>query len=377
MTYLFIIEFDKTPGIPILKLILVYVHRFLRITPVYMFCLLFWWTLQPYMGIGPVWIKITDRFNDDCEDYWYTNLLYVNNFVPNWKTSSCLGQSWYLANDMQFFLISPIILILYIKFSKASAWAFIAGLNILGVVCAGTIAHHFNLNPSIFSSDSGSNYFNDYYTKPYCRIPPYIIGVACGLILYSYREYKKSGRVYDGIALFIGKSIDNQIIRYSTFTIGLFIINFLIFIQYDTYKHPGNGEYHHWSNSQRYGFIAVERFFFGIGLSKVLMPMILGYFTFAANFMSAYIWSVMARFTFVMYLMHYAIIETGLYSSKTDVEFNEYNNIRDSFYFFFLSFVCSIPVVLAIEMPSGNLEKLLFSFARKNLLEMKATMYLW
>ena len=365
MTYLFIIEFDKTPGIPIMKLILVYVHRFLRITPVYMFCLLFWWSLQPYMGNGPMWVEITDRFNDDCDDHWYTNLLYVNNFVPNWKTSSCLGQSWYLANDMQFFIISPIILIIYLKVFKQFAWICVVAFNILGIVTAGTIAHHFNLNPVILSSDNKENYFNYYYTKPYCRIPPYIIGVACGLILYSYRQNKKSGVVYDRIALFLGKSLDNQIIRYITFAIGLFIINFLIFIQYNTYRHPGDGEYHHWSNNQKYAFIALERVFFGIGLSFVLMPMILGYFTFAANIMSAYIWSVMARFTFVMYLMHYAIIETALFSSKTNVEFNQYNNIRDAFYFFFLAFVCSIPIVLGIEMPSGNLEKLLFSFARK------------
>ena len=362
MTYLFIIEFEKIPGLPILNLILVYVHRFLRITPVYMFCMCFFWSLEPYFGNGPLWFDITNYLNYDCHKYWYSNLLYVNNFIPHWKTNSCLGQSWYLANDMQFFIISPIILIVYIKCSKILSWLAIVGLNILGITTAGIIAHHFNLNPSIFSEDNKNNYFNYYYTKPYTRVPPYVFGMACGMIIYSYRHHKKTGEVYDKLALLIGKPLDNIIVRYTTFFIGLSIINFLIFIQYDLYKHPGSEmKYHEWNNNVRYSFIALQRVVYSLGLSMVLMPMLLGYMRIVSNFLGAYIWSVMARITFVMFLIHISIIEIVLRSSKTNVEFDEYNNIRDFFYFFFLAFVCSIPIVLAVEMPSTNLEKLFFS----------------
>ena len=366
MSYLFIIEFEKIRGLPILNLILVYVHRFLRITPVYMFCLCFFWALTPYFGNGPFWFDITNSFNYECHKYWYSNLLYVNNFVPHWKTSSCLGQSWYLANDMQFFMISPIILIVYIKFNKMLPWLTIGGLNILAIITSGIIAHHFNLNPSIFSGDNKNNYFNYYYTKPYTRVPPYVFGMACGMIIYSYRQYKKTGQIYDKFALFIGKLLDNFIIRYVIFFIGFCIINFLIFIQYDLYKHPGSEmKYHEWSNNQRYSFIALQRFFYSLGLSMVLMPMLLGYMRIVSNFLGAYIWSIMARITFVMYLIHYALIEIVLRSIKTNIQFDEYNNIRDAFYFFFLAFVCSIPIVLAVEMPSTNLEKLLFSMFKE------------
>jgi peptidoglycan/LPS O-acetylase OafA/YrhL len=366
MAYLFINEFDKIKGSPAPTLILTYVHRFLRITPVYMFCLFFFWALMPYFGNGPFWFDVTNNFNPDCHKRWWSNLLYVNNFVPHWKTSSCLGQSWYLANDMQFFMISPVILIIYMKINKLLSWGIIVGLNILGIITSAVIAHHFNLNPVIFSADNKLNYFNYYYTKPYCRVPPYAIGLACGMILFSYRQYKKTGRIYDKLALSMGKAIDNIYIRYSSFFVGFCIINFLIFFQYDTYKHPGDvSKYHHWSNNERYSFIALQRVAYALGLSLVLMPMLLGYMKFPAQVLSAYIWSVMARITFVMYLIHYAIITICLRSTKTSIEFDEYNNIRDSFYFFFLSFVCAIPIVLAVEMPSINLERMMFSSFKK------------
>merc|ERR1719342_1347877 len=42
-----------------------------------------------------------------CEKNWWKNLLYVQNFLSE---EPCLGVTWYLANDFQFFIISPPII---------------------------------------------------------------------------------------------------------------------------------------------------------------------------------------------------------------------------------------------------------------------------
>lgn len=364
MTYLFLIEFDKKSSFTLPKIVMVYVHRILRITPVYMFCLLFMWALMPYMGNGPLWFKITETFNNDCHKYWYANLLYMNNFIPNYKTESCLAPSWYLADDMQFFFISPIILIIYLKISVKLAWGIIIGLNVLGIATSAAIAHHFDLNPVIFAT--GDEYFDYYYVKPYCRVPPYALGIACGIVLYVYRKEKKTGTLLDPISGFISRCLSNTYIRYFIFSFGLSLLNVLIFVQYDTYKHPGDDlKYRHWSKHSNYTFIALERFAYGLALSMILLPCLLGFFKFINWFMSLYIWSFIAKFTFVMYLIHYGIIEIVIRSIKTSYEFNQYNNIRDSFYFFFLSFACAVPIVLVVEMPSGNLEKLILGRMKK------------
>jgi hypothetical protein len=211
MTYLFLVEFDKPRSLTVLRIVLVYVHRILRITPVYMFCLLFMWSMTPYLGNGPLWFNVTEAFYEDCHKYWYANLLYLNNFLPNYKTESCLGSSWYLADDMQFFFISPIILVVYLKINKLAAWGIIGGLNLLNIATSAAIAHHFDLNPVIFTT--GNNYFDYYYVKPYCRVAPYALGIGCGIILHNYRKMKKSINVTDSISLFISRSFKNFYVR--------------------------------------------------------------------------------------------------------------------------------------------------------------------
>jgi hypothetical protein len=54
---------------------------FSRLTPAYMFCLMFFTNLIEYVAPGPGY-GIGGFGNQPCEDYWWTNLLYINNFVP-------------------------------------------------------------------------------------------------------------------------------------------------------------------------------------------------------------------------------------------------------------------------------------------------------
>ena len=46
-----------------------------------MVVLLILWQLSPYFGDGPVWYQLSHS-TKLCDSYWWTNLLYVNNFHP-------------------------------------------------------------------------------------------------------------------------------------------------------------------------------------------------------------------------------------------------------------------------------------------------------
>ncbi|XP_033763775.1 nose resistant to fluoxetine protein 6-like [Pecten maximus] len=167
-----------------------YFHRFWRLTPPYMLVMMVDIALFRYLGDGPMWSPDGIETNF-CKDTWWTNPLYINNFVKS--ENRCFSWSWYLTNDMQFYVLSPILLVpLY--FSKKIG-GFIAAIFLVGVTGASAYISYANDLPlSRYSSDLAQNtedYFEMYYIKPYCRMGPYIVGVIFGYALYrSGGKYK-------------------------------------------------------------------------------------------------------------------------------------------------------------------------------------------
>ena len=39
-----------------------------------------------------------------------------------------------------------------------------------------------------FSPDFGVGFMKDYYTTPWCRIPPYLVGILLGYILHTTKK---------------------------------------------------------------------------------------------------------------------------------------------------------------------------------------------
>ncbi|GFY55368.1 hypothetical protein TNIN_374681 [Trichonephila inaurata madagascariensis] len=111
VAYLFFQQSAKNKGIPWLYF---YIHRFIRLTPVYMIVLAFYTSLSGYLGSGPVWtVPNTDP---NCHSNWWWNFLYINNLQP--AADACAGWFWYLANDMQFYVISPLFLVTLWRWPK-------------------------------------------------------------------------------------------------------------------------------------------------------------------------------------------------------------------------------------------------------------------
>ncbi|XP_022247209.1 O-acyltransferase like protein-like [Limulus polyphemus] len=104
ITYLYLKEINKGGKI---NWIYFYVHRFWRLTPPFMLLLAFDAVLWKHLGSGPYWPE-EGMEGTKCSKYWWRNLLYINNM---WNaTEMCMGWTWYLANDMQFYIISPLFL---------------------------------------------------------------------------------------------------------------------------------------------------------------------------------------------------------------------------------------------------------------------------
>lgn len=56
-------------------------YRYIRLTPVYLFMILFDATWLIRMNNGPAWKRIAESERYFCRNNWWTNLLYINNYV--------------------------------------------------------------------------------------------------------------------------------------------------------------------------------------------------------------------------------------------------------------------------------------------------------
>lgn len=72
-------EMEKTKGK--LDILSMYLHRYIRLTPAVAAAVLFVVSLLKFMGSGPYWHNFVDVHKTGCDEYWWSTLLYVQNYV--------------------------------------------------------------------------------------------------------------------------------------------------------------------------------------------------------------------------------------------------------------------------------------------------------
>lgn len=53
----------------------------MRLTPLLGVSILFSMSLMRFLGSGPFWPTMLHFFHGECERYWWSSLLYIQNFV--------------------------------------------------------------------------------------------------------------------------------------------------------------------------------------------------------------------------------------------------------------------------------------------------------
>ena len=172
-----------------LNIVMYYVHRYIRLTPVMMAVIGCVATLEMYAGSGP-WQSFASGDGSGsqvCRDGWWKNMLYINNLVD--VDTQCIGQTWYLANDMQMFLFSPLVLLpLYHWPVFGQLWIIFLVCFFTGINAMITVIHKLGTNGSLPDGDD----YNLRYMKPWTRAGPYLVGLYMGWVLYKIRGRKIS-----------------------------------------------------------------------------------------------------------------------------------------------------------------------------------------
>ena len=84
----------------LINLLFTMLHRFLRLWPCLIVCLLIFWKISPYFGSGPFW-EAYIRSLDVCDKAWWQRLLFIRNLTNTGEDQyDCFVVAWYLDNDV-------------------------------------------------------------------------------------------------------------------------------------------------------------------------------------------------------------------------------------------------------------------------------------
>ncbi len=191
-------------------------ERWIRLTPAYLFILMFYIHLLPFLAVGPDASSSMeyiapkpehhphdgvrrlqpgggggghDGYADMCSEYLWTNIFYVSNLYPfsgeggqfgQWADGNlgCMDWSWYLSVDFQLHLTMPWLLLLF-KRSPRAAYGIMLAMWLAGEAYVYSLIYRWDGGIcGYFFSTARGNEMTLYYDKPWCRCGPYFVGVA-------------------------------------------------------------------------------------------------------------------------------------------------------------------------------------------------------
>ncbi|RZF48950.1 hypothetical protein LSTR_LSTR003026, partial [Laodelphax striatellus] len=122
-------------------------------------------------------------------DHWWTNMLFINNYVHTDR--QCNPQTWYLAVDMQLYLLSPLVLFPVYK-SRIFRKVGLPLLVLISILISFFISYSNQIPAgSIIARDlqTMESYSTEYITT-HTRFGSWVIGIGLGYLLYQTKNTK-------------------------------------------------------------------------------------------------------------------------------------------------------------------------------------------
>eukprot|EP00455_Lapot_gusevi_P042780 TRINITY_DN5126_c0_g9_i1.p1 TRINITY_DN5126_c0_g9~~TRINITY_DN5126_c0_g9_i1.p1 ORF type:complete len:421 (+),score=95.63 TRINITY_DN5126_c0_g9_i1:94-1356(+) len=330
-----------------------YLLRWLRLTPVLGVVVLFYWQIFGMVSGGPLWGHSSDA--EACGSYGWSTILYVNNLIPKATTEGkyCLGHTWYLQCDFQFFLLAPFLVLLYFRTSSRrlapSLFLFFI-LTLASTLANIFLANHYHLeaSPALTTSDE----FSILYIKPWTRIQPYLIGVLTA-ILRDYQKYEQNGRWakwrMSATQILLSWTIAFTIVALCVYsTVGLYATYPLAWPQ--------------WKNTT---FLALSRLGFGIAMSLFVYVGLLGQGGLIQKLFSLHFWEPLSKLTYGAYLVH-PILIYYVYNSEVKMDYVHMSGVVFRFVSFtVMAYAVSFSLFVCVEQPLAGVVGLLMGKKKK------------
>ncbi|XP_036148364.1 nose resistant to fluoxetine protein 6-like [Monomorium pharaonis] len=293
--------------------------RFFRLTPTYVMVL-------GITQVSSAWLdKVSQIYtyekpHEICAKYWWRNLLYINNFFG--FDTMCMCWSWYLANEMQFFVIAVAILILSTVYFYAAVM--ILGALLIGsIILSGYISYIYAYIPT---PDEMYRLRDILYITPWTRINSYIIGIIAGYMLIKLNNH-----------LLLKRKI--VILCWCIFCLGSACNIFVLF-----YKRLE-------SVLATAIYVAFHKTVWATGIAWIVIACSTKHGGIVNKLLSLKIWIPLSRLTYCAYLIHPIVIRSIKYYSETSIHFELMSWIVMCVGYITISYVCAYILSLMVEIP--------------------------
>jgi len=321
-------------GFPVL---MYYLHRYLRLTPTLAFVMFFAWFLTLHLADGPIYqqgVGVGSAWYQSCENYWWTNLLYINNVYPV-NASGCINWVWYLANDMQFFIVAPLMIVPL--FYSLPVGLLCVGLFLAGSFAAsGFSAGYYNIpaNPFVYfingvAPDPNADAL---YFRPYHRIPPYLVGIVLGYLLF------KKARLVNWFGYIL------------LWVLATGLCMSTVYGLYPTWHQ------HLPTLAENVIYQMFSRFAWGIGLAFAVFACHNGYGGVINTFLSMKFWIPLSRLTFTAYLVHPVVLAVIFGTARKPFHYADIPLAVYAVGDVVLSYGAAAIVAACVEFPLANIE---------------------
>ncbi|XP_035793618.1 nose resistant to fluoxetine protein 6-like [Anopheles albimanus] len=337
---------EKRKGkVSILYVPITILYRYIRLTPAYAFVILFHATWLLKLQKGPFWRWGAETEQVFCRRNWWTNLLYINNYVH--ADQPCLQQGWYLGAEFQVFVIAFVVLVAIVNLPRLKIAILTLALAVAYTIPA-LFIYYERLEGTFVMTLEAQRYvlWHDmHYLRSYIpahmNFGNYMLGVLTGVIHVALRAR----------SINLAERKWFRVLWYLNFPFTLLSILPSYMFYVNDFPKPSL-----WMAI----YFVVSKNLVGISLSIFFLGMIYGVNVMVMRVLNYRFFEPLGRLAYGAFLCHTLVMRYLYLSTRGPVYFSDLTTIVLVLGSVVMSCLMGLLLCLLIELPTSALQKQLF-----------------